>query len=215
MFSLRFRLFLSLLLIAGASVFAQNGDMCNSVPPTLKKGIYMSFQEYKNNEPSFTSEFKVFNNEKIKYEDSLGNWTEVTNAWGYSNGKNAYIYFRSAGYFDGPRDFNGGTSGYYLIGIKGVISHFAVDITETYSSPMYAGNGLYTGVPMPVSSTRLKQFLVAPNGEIVQFSKKNVKRLISSDLELLEKYKGYRGTDKSYRFIKLYNCRNAAAVSNL
>jgi hypothetical protein len=58
----------------------------------LKKGVYMSFAEFKNNTPSF-SEYEIKKDSKTDalYRKENGEMTLVRNCWGYCDGVNPYI----------------------------------------------------------------------------------------------------------------------------
>lgn len=66
---------------------------------TPQKGLYLSFEEFKNNTPSVTN-YKVSPDKKtddVYSIDEKGKETLLRNVYGYSDGKN--IYLKSAGNF--------------------------------------------------------------------------------------------------------------------
>jgi len=114
----------------------------------LKKGVYMTFGEFKNNNPSQT-DFEI---KKEKVTDILyikqPDGTEIVprDAWGYSNGENAFI--KSAdNFFLLQRSANA----FYIYGAK------YIKRSETSSpggSPSYSsGSGGFYGAPISYSSS--------------------------------------------------------------
>ena len=108
----------------------------------LAKGVYMSFQEFKNNQPSQTSfelkKERLTDMIYIKKPDGTDDMTR--NVWGYCDGKNAYIK-SSDNFFLLQRNANA----FYIFGAK----------TITREETTYQGNSYNNGgYPAPVYYTR-------------------------------------------------------------
>jgi hypothetical protein len=109
----------------------------------LAKGVYMSFNEFKNNEPSQTNfelrKERLTDMIYIKKPDGTDDMTR--NVWGYSDGKNAYIK-SGDNFFLLQRNANA----FYIFGAK-TFKHEetryradAYDGTLPYTAPVYYSN---------------------------------------------------------------------------
>ncbi len=112
--------------------------------PVLRPGVYLSFEEFKNNQPSIAS----FELVRDKLTDVLytrqanGTSCVARNAWGYCNGKNAFI--RSAdNFFLLQRSANA----FYIFGAKNIRR---VETGNTGAASYYPGNN---GLSAPVYYT--------------------------------------------------------------
>lgn len=189
------------LCLISASAIAQTNDTCIYTPQPLKKGVYLNFNEYQANDPSITSEFEVVEEPfsrtgriKIKYTDSTGKVVSTNRQWGFSNGKNVYLTYTSK----------------HLLGVRGPVSFLIVEPGTTGGDRpygMYGMDGMYAMSSLH-PELRAGEYIIDEKGELFRLTKRNLEKAISKDTELVAMFREYKGPDKLYRFIRLYNCRH-------
>ncbi len=188
-----FYLFYFLIFIFNLS-FSQDGK--NNFINTTKKiefkdGLYFNFESFKNNKPfpknkittsinySSLDFFKqLMKQNYIIIFDNKGVERKISKKkiWGYCQKGNIYINWNG--------EFN-------RIGIIGRLSHFVANLTisqirsinpYSYSSNFSMGNGIY-------KTTEMRQYILDfSNGEVVEYDRKNLEKLLKKDKEIYEEY---------------------------
>jgi hypothetical protein len=157
----------------------------------FNQGIYLSFDDFKNNQPSITVGLQRKGESILMYNDSLKEYAPINpdRVWGYSTGRGIYI--------SAEGDFN------RIISI-GAFSHFAAYITTTnFRIDPY-------GFQVPTESKTLVQFLLNfDNGKVFGFTSKNFEPIIQKDPSLWNEYKKYKGKKEQrlFIFLRKYNER--------
>ena len=191
--------FVSGILLSGVSI-AQKTEK------NFTKGIYMEFEDFKNNKPSFTDSFFVEKSSgfmKVMFGSSSAHLTKVDasgkkekikNAWGYCN-DNDQLFIN----YDG--DFN-------QIHNYGVYCVFDTDVKARkpgyyYLSSMYIPNSGYYYKILYVLNLR--------NGKIIRLNRENMLDiLLIDDSALHDKFQDMdNNQDNLIRFIELYNAKHA------
>jgi len=154
----------------------------------LSKGIYLSFDEFKNNNPSITGEFDVTNenpnyilypeeNNKyfISYYDHLGGKvdTNLEGIWGFNDGFGIYIIHNNKPYkivFFGA------------ISILQYENHYKRNIAAQTASLVLFGRTVTEG-------HKIKLLYFSPlHGGIFKYNEEDFKQLLSKDQNLLQNY---------------------------
>ncbi|HLK28974.1 MAG TPA: hypothetical protein VKT28_10340 [Puia sp.] len=141
---------------------SQNFDLRILKDTLLKKGVYMSFEEFKNNSPS-VSDFEV---KKEKLIDMLyikqpdGTEYGPRNIWGYCDGQNSFVQSFNNFFLLQKKE-----NAFYIYGAKKIISDNSSQ--STYVPPTYGSQGqvISPGGFMPMGGAgnpklELKPFLL-------------------------------------------------------
>lgn len=171
--------------------FAQLDEVIYQPTFEFNQGVYLTFDEFKNNQPSITQGLQRKGESILIYDDSLKEYLTLNpdRVWGYSTGRGIYI--------SAEGDFN------RLITI-GAFSHFAAYVkTISYRIDPY-------GFQSPTESRTLVQFLLNfDNGKVFTFSAKNAEPIFQKDPSLWNEYKKYKGKkeERLFIFLRKYNER--------
>ncbi|MBR9832146.1 hypothetical protein GYB57_08375 [bacterium] len=171
--------------------FAQLDEVIYQPTFEFNQGVYLTFDEFKNNQPSITQGLQRKGESILIYDDSLKEYFPLNpdRVWGYSTGRGIYI--------SAEGDFN------RLITI-GAFSHFAAYVkTISYRIDPY-------GFQSPTESQTLVQFLLNfDNGKVFTFSAKNAEPIFQKDPSLWNEYKKYKGKkeERLFIFLRKYNER--------
>jgi hypothetical protein len=213
-------------------VYAQQDSISDSKPNLVKyssdfkfkEGIYLKFDQVKNNDPIPKSKiistvdynnpqfFEAVSTESvISYYDQLGIRQEVAikNIWGYC--KNGSLYVRMSDSFN-------------KINILGSICHFVANITivnSRYSDPYYYNPYYYNRYygPTPTySSSEIRQFIMDfETGKIYDYEIDNLEVLLMRDPELHDEYAAFSKKKKQqmkFLYIRKFNDRNPLLIPN-
>jgi hypothetical protein len=201
----------------------------------FKDGIYLNFEQVKNNSPIPKAKLltsvdyndrdffkRLMEMDKIYFYDEMGVRQEVarTDIWGYS--RNGVIYVQVQGNFN-------------RITFIGNICHFVADITtydnryynspygyyDPYYSPYYGYNNYYSPYYSPyyypygqqnMQRTELKQYLIDfESGKVLEFDVQNTELLLMKDNQLYEEYvqlSNKKKKDLMFVYIRKYNEKN-------
>lgn len=169
---------LFLFLLLGCKVFSQAPILTDSIK---KAGIYRTFEEFKNNQPSIVMNFKIAS-EEVKY-GSIGNRQplmtyglefsqkmseNIGQIYGFCDGKGVYIVSKTT------------TLPHYLSFFK--VQHLGQYCVFKYT---YESVLAVTAVYMLTGGTRV---LDMKSGESYNLNKKNVKKLIKDNPELAARF---------------------------
>jgi len=134
----------------------------------LKAGIYESFQDYLENNPSLSANYKVYpkprsnenwvgtSNYNIKYADRE---YRIKEPWGFCDGKNVFVLFQnqyfqvfikdSTHYFKGftPLNYSSVGAGSLLFGVVGGIIAADVAYEKSENNPTFYNIDNYVGYP--------------------------------------------------------------------
>ena len=165
---------------------------------SFKEGIYITFQDFKNNNPVPKSRIKTrynylfanfFENitqiKKLEYYDTNDSLHKTTwkKVWGYSNGLNIY-------------------HNKMRIDIIGAICHLVFFYQTSYQVRTPSG---YASIP---AGERAKIYIIDfKDGAMYKLNKKNLKLILMRDKELHEKFVASTKTEKMnlYHWMKLFN----------
>jgi hypothetical protein len=188
-------------------LYSQNLIVDDNV--TLKKGIYKTFEEFKNNSPSIPLEYEILSG-KIVYagfeihNDTLYNLkvdkdkaNEIGLIWGFCDGKHAYINMQPTMKRDKKTKNN--------IKVFKPFSQFDkiffIGRYCYFTTGQYGGNSIY-----PQHWVCVLDF---NTGKEIYLDNKTLKELISKDEQLLEEFKNEKlFADKDliyYRYLSLYD----------
>ena len=199
-------------LLISTFVFAQQKAIQYDKDFVFRDGIYITLEDFKNNNPIPTSQIvsksnkndrdflkRVLENSTIQFIDNSGNQQEIkTNTiWGYcSNG---------AVYINHGTDFN-------RIVVIGGLCHFVATIaTKVANDPFAYGYGYggfgYNPTPRYVYST--EQFILDfQSGKIIGFNADNMEILLQRDQALyndFKKLKRKQKRDAVFLYLRKYN----------
>jgi hypothetical protein len=189
----------------------------------FNEGIYLSFDQVKNNNPIPKSRIvtnkniddinffdKVFEEEKLILFDENGMKKEIAKetVWGYCKLGVIYIFYNE--------DF-------YRIPVVGSISHFvAIEITETYRGydPYYRGyDPYYYSNPHnrhPTTSKELRQYILDfETGQVLDYNRESLKVFLMRDPDLYEEYNDLsRRKQKKmvFMYLRKFNERNPLMI---
>jgi len=169
----------------------------------FSEGIYMTFDEFKNNEPSI-KEYKVVRGSQFSdqisleydcYDSTKNRMTKclVKDCWGYSQNNSVYIARGYGGYF------------FRLHIIGALIHYFAI---ETYLEPVYDYYSGYYPTHRTQRRTQSKEFVILfETGERFEFNYQNFSRFLGkNDPELYEELQNTKRKRKMiYHFLIKYN----------
>jgi hypothetical protein len=187
------------LLSVHAFVFAQDeapdGWITYERGFSFKKGVYLSFEEFRTNDPSVQQPFEERHAVLFVYNDSLQKMRPYKKGhWGYSSGPNIYVRWYT---------------GYERLGAIGELCLFSSiaqsgPSTGLSVSPGGVGVGVGTG-----GSNKPTPYLIDMlTGKVFLFNKKNFELVLESrDPLLYEQYKKYKGKkkEKMFLFLTAYN----------
>jgi hypothetical protein len=186
----------------------------------FEEGIYLNFQQVKNNNPIpksrllTTSSYEdkdffeyILDNKTISFYDHLGikQSVKADDIWGFS--KNGILYIRM--------DDN-----YHRITIVGQICHFVATVTTydtRYYDPYYYNpynyyNYRYGAYPTTTSSSEMRQYLLDFNtGSVIDYDIQGMEVLLMKDPELHDEYAALRKKKKKqmkFLYIRKFNERN-------
>lgn len=173
-------------------------------------GIYLSFNDFKNNNPiqfsqtnlpeveQIRPEESIISIKTLEYYDNFGNQQTISieNVWGYCFQDKIYIAWSGR---------------FHLIPYIGNISHFVAKIivyNDKMNDPFYNPYYIYSG-PSSYSSVETRQLILdTKNGNIYEFSPEAVRQLIKNDSVLSEEFSHMRKRKQKklmFYYIRLYN----------
>jgi hypothetical protein len=222
---MRIIFFFLVLLAFQVKLFSQ-GDSINRIAYTpdfkFKEGIYLSFEQVKNNHPIVKSRILItvdyndnqffdvlFANPVISFYDDYGMKQEVNvkSIWGYS--KNGVLYVRMS------ENFN-------RITYVGRISHFIANITvyqSQFNDPYYYNPYYYYrnwNEPRNYATTEMRQFIMDfDSGKIYDYTEESLEVLLMRDPELHDEYMGLRNKKRQqlkFFYIRKFNERNPLMI---
>ena len=197
-----------------SSGFSQNTENSNNkikYTPSFKftDGIYLNFQQVKNNNPipksqilttidynSFDFYDNLFENRYITVYDNLGiqKKVDVKKIWGFSNKGVLYINLND--------EFN-------RIPVFGSICHFTANKTiQEYDPYRYNNSYYYYNDPYTTKTEMMQYLLDFETSKIYNFTLKSVETIISKDPELFEEFSKLSNRKKKklkFLYIRKYN----------
>jgi hypothetical protein len=185
----------------------------------FKDGIYLSFDQLKNNSPILKSRIissldpdsedffeKLLSKDNIYIYDKYGVKKEVPvkNIWGYCNNGMVYINL---------------SENFHRINIIGTLCHFIADVTvysNTYYDPYYyyySNNPYYYNMrPVATKSSEIRQFIFNFNdGKVYDYSVEGLEIVLMKDPELYDEYVSLKSKKKKelkFYYIRKFNERN-------
>jgi len=181
----------------------------------FKEGIYLDFEQVKNNNPIPKSRIissldpndrdffeKLFTKDKVYIYDRFGmkKLINPSSIWGYSD--NGFIYIALS-------------EGFHRISIVGSACHFVADITvySTYYNDPYYYNSYYNSMrPVTSKSSELRQYLLDfKTGKIYDYNVKGLEIILMNDPELYDEYLALKKRKKKqlkFFYLRKYNVRN-------
>ncbi len=194
--------------------FAQNSTDSSFLSKNFKfkDGLFLSFEQVKNNSPIPKSNI-ICELDKKNYDffdmliylenfaiiDNEGNkkiiYPEKTNIWGYSQEGKLYIFWQKKS---------------NLIPILGTISHFVATYYEYDYS--YSSDDFFATYNEPPKKAVTKQYILYfISGEVYEFTAKNLDPIIATDTELYKEWTNLsKRKQKKFKFVYLqkFNQRN-------
>ena len=187
------------------NLFSQGDSVMYSDDFEFTEGIYMTFEEFKNNDPSIRKKAIItdsptdqiligdlWNHEKIAYYGPNGEFCELKRrkVWGYSSGRNVYI--RSGMYFN-------------RLFVIGSIMHFM----EQYNNPLY-GKGM--GLVSAKKVNNVQCLIDYNTGDVLNYCFESFLRLLEKDPELYEEFtsikKDRKKKEQMFLYLKKFNERH-------
>lgn len=184
----------------------------------LREGIYVNFEQVKNNRPIPKSRIissigfddpyffnRILESKEIYYYDSFGVKQEVQTKkiWGYSNNKSLYVNIND---------------GFYRINILGSICHFVANYTSYNNNYSYPYSYYdyryypYGSRSSAYSTTEMRQYLLDfKTGNILDYNVASVELLLMRDPELHDEYVSLKNRKKKqlkFLYIRRFNERN-------
>lgn len=202
-------LLLSAVFILSITAHSQEKEIKNHIVETdsIRKGIYLSFREFKRNSPSNTNEFHFLKTSdkqvargalpNFLYQvDSMGKRDTITHGiWGFSTGKD--IYKLEEGDTIVPS--------YYTK----IISVGRYCYYEDHLIYSIDAGGLLTGSPTIKRQKQIPYIININNGRIFRLEDKLMRSILEDDPELLAEYKAEKNRKENYgRYIKMYSDRH-------
>ncbi len=206
---------------SGTVIFGQSdsaGMVKYSTDFKFKEGIYINFDQVKENDPipksriltSVDYDDQYFfdhlqDQKKIYYYDKIGTKHElvVKNLWGYS--RNGFLYININGSF-------------FRITYIGKICHFVAmqtTYTNAYNNPYYNNNYYYSPYqynPQTYQTTEMRQYLLDfETGKVYDYNDESIEILLMKDPELYDEYMALRKKKKKqlkFLYIRKFNERN-------
>ena len=182
----------------------------------IREGIYLNFEQVKNNRPIPKSRIvsaadydeqyfydHALQSKEIYYYDNFGVKQEIQTKkiWGYSQNGSLYVNIND---------------GFYRINILGNICHFVANYTSynnnyPYSFYDYRYNP-YGGRASTYTTTEMRQYLLDfATGNILDYNVTSVELLLMRDPELHDEYISLRNRKKKqlkFLYIRKFNERN-------
>ncbi len=205
---------------SGTVIFGQSdsaGMVKYSTDFKFKEGIYINFDQVKENDPipksriltSVDYDDQYFfdhlqDQKKIYYYDKIGTKHElvVKNLWGYS--RNGFLYININGNF-------------FRITYIGKICHFVATQTtymNSYNNPYY-NNYYYSPYqynPQTYQTTEMRQYLLDfETGKVYDYNDESIEILLMKDPELYDEYMALRKKKKKqlkFLYIRKFNEQN-------
>ena len=165
-------IFCAFLIVIALKAQANEQDMKEYYPGfSFVKGIYMSFDEFKNNNPTYKIEFQKRGENIYIYDDSLKKDVAVNpnKVWGYSDGSNIYISQEEA---------------FWKLITIGKLNQFTAIVITRFSTVDAFG------FPIDRYSKMLSQlFFDFQDGEVKRLEKSNLKPYLEAEPLLYNKIK--------------------------
>jgi len=222
------KVFMLLVTLLGQTMIYGQADSIKKIPYNsdfkFKEGIYLNFEQVKNNNPLAKSRIisnlniednqffdAILNNKTFSYYDDLGMKRDVLvkSIWGFS--KNGIIYLRM-------------NDTYNRISYIGSICHFIANITvyqPSYYDPYYYNPNYYYrnwNTSSQPTSTEMKQFIMDfSSGKILDYDEDNLDVLFMRDPELHDEYAALSKKKKDqmkFFYIRKFNERNPLMIPN-
>ncbi len=155
----------------------------------FEEGIYLSFEEFKENAPSMKNAYEKRGDDLYVKEDSSEKFIRVDpdKVWGYSSGGNVYIALED---------------GFWRFIRIGALSHFTAVILVQFQT---VDN---FGFPVTQQSRSLRHmFLDFESGDVFELTSKNVEPFIEKEPLLHKKYEKFKKirTPELIQIIQAYN----------
>lgn len=203
---LLFTLILLSALTYGNNLFSQPDSIQYTTSFNFADGIYKSYKEFKENDPSIKEKAVISENpeaqflignfatmEKISYYDSKGISQRLsrTEVWGYSSNGAIYVMLNN---------------NFHRIHKIGRIMH----LTESHNTLLYSSSAPVSAINKPV---RLIQYLIDyKTGEILRYNLENFILLLKTDKELYDEFTAIRSVKKKeeqmFIYLNKFNQRN-------
>jgi hypothetical protein len=203
-----------LCLIGSHGVFAQNPDSADLVKYTpaytFKDGIYISYQDFRTNNPMPFSSTDLPSPAEVHPDKALDIATRISyfnkygmrqvistqNLWGFCYKDKIYVQW---------------SGGFHLVPYIGSISHFVAKVQVRYDNradPFYDPYYVYSGPSSYVTTETRQMLLDAETGEVFNFTPERVLMLIKDEPELYEEFSGLsrrKQRKMKFYYIRLYN----------
>ncbi|NLA24522.1 MAG: hypothetical protein GX879_06110 [Bacteroidales bacterium] len=204
---------ISAFLMCTLGIFAQDSThVAYSFNYEFVDGIYLNFNQFKNNSPIQSEAIILKNTEydasdlfdyienskEISYYNELGNLNTIAvkKLWGYCKNGRPHVYF---------------SQGFWQIPFIGSICHFVANITVyyDYNPSMYYDPYYYHRMPHGRHTTEIFQMLIdMETGVLTDFNVENVAILLQRDKDLSEEFNSLRKRKKRnmiFYYIRMYN----------
>jgi hypothetical protein len=213
------------LLAVFPGVLAQNDSIVEMEDIEFKEGIYLVFDQVKQNAPLEKSRVitkidfndpdffdTVLSSPELSFYDDKGmkQSVPVKSVWGYAKNGDLYV---------------GINDQFCKISYLGSICHFIVTnyntVYETAYDPYYNNNPYYyntNNVRYASPRTELRQFLIDfGNGKIVDYTVDNLSALLSKDPTLYDEYAALKKKKREqlkFFYVRKFNTRNPLKISS-
>lgn len=175
----------------------------------FREGIYLTFEQFKNNNPipksSIISKLNkndteflstILDGKTFSYNDASDSVriTSTENVWGFS--RNAAIFIRVE-------------TNYNRIAVLGSISHFVATITvyNTMNSPFM--NPYYGPGSMPMTTQEMRQMILDyKTGRLLDFTQNNMENILQRDQRLFDEFNALKKSQKKdmlFLYLRKYN----------
>jgi hypothetical protein len=174
---------LILFIVVNTQLFSQPDSTAYSKDFVFKEGIYLTFSDFKKNNPIVFEKIKTVSSEKgfnfwktelmkasITYYDSAGSEKTIATRklWGYSSGTSVYINYGA--------DF-------YKVQVIGSLCHFTAFVQTTLG-----GTDAHTPYEMRDGYTQQQLMMDMSTGKVAQFTVVNMEGFLKRDEELHKEF---------------------------
>jgi hypothetical protein len=183
----------------------------------FKEGLYLSFDQVKNNDPLPKSRIiatidyddpdffdRILEGKAIYYYDNVGNKNELKTSgiWGYS--RNGFIYIKM-------------NNSFYRITLIGAVSHFIASettYTTNYNSPYYYNSYMdpYRTYPSSYPTTEMRQYVLDfKTGRVMDYSETALDVIFMQDPEIHDEYVSMNNKKRKqmkFYYMRKYNTNN-------
>ena len=194
----------SIFFLCMISGFSQTGTVVYTHDYEFKEGIYLSLDQFKQNDPIPKSAFitsipknqidffnQLMEEKNIVYKDKQGNEQKIESAtaWGYSQNRSVYVNFN--------QEFN-------RVNVAGTVFHFTAPVRiSAYKDPMDYSYGINNG------REEIRQFvLYTQTNTIAEFTVKNMELILKDDAELFAQFESLKKraqTNSIFIYLRKFN----------